>query len=265
MLFNDDPRLYLVIGALTILPHLLDEITKRCLRDTSDENALRVLRALFVFANKLVLLYISWVTWSSLLLTTALFFKEIFVYILFALYVPRDHVSLPNNTPTQNKSRRYTLSHYLFGVAFAIMRRLIPASWFNIFEHVVTSPIVRVQVHVAVFASTAYVFYTSSDWYGTYRTLARILSVVLSSVMFVDNTKLFPRVYEAVFGIVLFGVIASITALSFVVDAISGRCCKSKTSTNKDHDKTSDTNDEFKFVWEDSDVDEGDDGMSAMD
>ena len=83
--------------------------------------------------------------------------------------------------------------------------------------------------------------------------------------MFVDNTTLFPRVYEAVFGIVLFGVIASITALTFVVDAISGRCCKSKTSTNKDHDKTSDTNDEFKFVWEDSDVDEGDDGMSAMD
>ena len=87
VLFNDDPRMYLVIGALTILPHLLDEIKKRCLRDTSDENALQVLRAMFVFANKLVLLYISWVTWSSLLLTTALFFKEIFVYILFALYV----------------------------------------------------------------------------------------------------------------------------------------------------------------------------------
>lgn len=86
--------------------------------------------------------------------------------------------------------------------------------------------------------------------------------------MFVDNTKLFPRVYEAVFGIVLFGVIASITTLSFVVDAISGRCGKSKTSTNKDHDKKRDTNDEFQFVWEDSDVDEDDeddDGMSEMD
>ena len=87
MLFNDDPRMYLVIGALTILPHLLDEIKKRCLRDNADENAIRALRITFVMANKLMLLYITWGTWASLILTAVIFFNQMFFIMVNAMYV----------------------------------------------------------------------------------------------------------------------------------------------------------------------------------
>ena len=147
------------------------------------------------------------------------------------------------------------------------MRRLLPSSWFRIFEHIVTSPIVRVQVHVVVFASTVYVFYASSDWYGSYRTSARFLFVVLTSVALVDNTKIFPRLYEFLLGLLLVVAIGTMGILNYVADAITGRCDKSKIKNDeKDtQGKKRHTNEGFEFTWDDDDDDDTGDGMDEMD
>ena len=62
----------------------------------------------------------------------------------------------------------------LFSWSMSFARRLMPEAMYGIFEHCVTSPIVRTQVHVVTGAVTAYVFYVSSEWDESFSRLCAI-------------------------------------------------------------------------------------------
>lgn len=88
LLLNEDPKMYLLIGIATFLPHLIDEIKKQCLRDTSDEVGLQIIRTIFVFANKALLLYICWGMWKAMR-------DGILLFLLVSCHTMKLHSSIP--------------------------------------------------------------------------------------------------------------------------------------------------------------------------
>lgn len=177
----ESPAWYIVIGSFTVLPYILGEIEKH-LSDSADVNAMRYIRSLFQYLNKLLLLYIAWGEWPSLILAILLFFKTVAVAAMYLVTL--------------------VVTQALF-LGFELIRRLLPATvrqyitgwWHHWYIKVITYIVLTIGGGVA--------FHLSEEWGSLLGPAARMLLSALGFIILWEVWKIWPSAWNRILEVLL--------------------------------------------------------------
>lgn len=197
VLLNNSTRMYLLIGSLSVLPHVIGEVEKY-IADSADAGPLKYIRIAFTMLNKLLLLYISWSSWSSLLLATVLFFKTMAVALFYGLLIA-----------------------VASAVSFFIMltRRLMPAPASRFAIKIWTNRTWKLAIYVGILICGALVYYTSKSWGSVWRPICRLVVVASGILVLYDVACVWPKAANRVMGALILCIIVPLALLERVAVA----------------------------------------------
>jgi len=191
----DSPAWYLVIGSFTVLPYILGEIEKH-LSDSADVKAMSYIRSLFQHLNKLLLLYIAWGEWPSLVLAILLFFKPVAVAVMCLITL--------------------VVTQALF-LAFQLTRRLLPAFVREYITDCWQHWLIKVVTYIALVTGGVSVFFLSEEWGPLLGPLARLLLSALGLLILLEVWKIWPAAWNRILEVVLFVLVVPLFVLEHIV------------------------------------------------